>query len=419
MNAFKSLFIAFFVVITTMPAFGQKAQGISLDDVWRTYPFFARSVYGLRSMQDGEHYTTQIRNKMVAKFKYETGTIVDSVIDLTTLQHSVTDIYDYEFSPDETKLLFRSDSILKVSITAAWDSIEHDVADVRFYHNGVLTYKNNDGKTVNINLQIKTRGNFRRKRAICTFPPMRLKLDSTSILNTIFDGQRKLKLVTHCKSRDKYQQFLFQEFLIYRTYNILTDKSFKVRLLEINYIDTDKKNDIITRYGFLIEDTDDMASRNGAKKIKNEYVRLDKTTEHESILLSLFQFMIGNTDWSVPKLHNIKLIEYELNTKPVAVPYDFDWSGVIAAPYATPAPHLGITSVQERIYRGYKCEIKTLKKVIEVFETKREEIFRLHRTFNLLDKRKLKRTLKYYDKFYKIICNEDRIEWYFIENSRE
>ncbi len=105
MNAFKSLFIAFFVVITTMPAFGQKAQDISLDDVWRTYSFFARSVYGLRSMQDGEHYTTLIRNKMVAKFKYETGTIVDSVIDLTTLQHSVTDIDDYEFSPDETKLL--------------------------------------------------------------------------------------------------------------------------------------------------------------------------------------------------------------------------------------------------------------------------------------------------------------------------
>ena len=63
--------------------------------------------------------------------------------------------------------------------------------------------------------------------------------------------------------------------------------------------------------------------------------------------------MIGNTDWNLDKSHNIELIRPASGGAPIPVPYDFDWSGLIAPPYARPNQMLGIGSVKQRLFRGF------------------------------------------------------------------
>ena len=67
--------------------------------------------------------------------------------------------------------------------------------------------------------------------------------------------------------------------------------------------------------------------------------------------MMLFEYMIGNTDMSIWALHNVRLVQ-KPNRTLLAVPYDFDLSGFVHAPYAMPDRRLGLRSVVDRMYRG-------------------------------------------------------------------
>jgi hypothetical protein len=236
--------------------------------------------------------------------------------------------------------------------------------------------------------------------------------------NTLFDGQDKLKLVTHCQDKKpEYEQYVLHEYLVYRTYNLFTDYSFRARLMRVTYVDSDGSFDPTTKYAFFIEDEDALAERNGFEVITPPVVdpmQLDRKT---LALYEVFQFFIGNTDWSTffPKqgerecCHNGKLIG---TTKPwfvVAVPYDFDWSGVINTPYAEPSPVLGIKSVRERRFWGYCRPPQEFEPVFEMFREKREEIYDLYRNQPDFDPVRAQETIAYFDEFYKIIDDDKQV----------
>jgi hypothetical protein len=301
--------------------------------------------------------------------------------------------------------LFASDDPLKLTITLDFDPVFSDRAENRDYQPAMLYYTSDEGGQIALDLGIKTRGFYRLHWLDCDIPPLRLNFKKKQVEGTVFEAQDKLKLVTHCRNRsDRFQQYVFQEYLLYRTYSVLTDASFLTRLVEITYVDSRRRHDPVTKYGFLIEDEDRMAERNGAKLIESGAMIHPEATRRDAMtLLTVFQYMIGNTDWVVTTRHNIRLIYVDATSDIVAVPYDFDWAGIISTPYATPDPQLKLLSVRERRFMGFCRTEDEFAAAFEFLRERQEAILSLFRNFPLLEARYAERSTEYLEDFYETI----------------
>jgi hypothetical protein len=211
-------------------------------------------------------------------------------------------------------------------------------------------------------IMLSPRGITRRKSETCQFSPLRVEFTQRPAATSLFRGQRRLKLVTHCRGSAGFQQFLLLEYAAYRLYNALTPASFRVRLATIDYVGEDGRP-ITTRLGFFIEDTDDAARRNGMREARvGDRISSAQLNDREAARVAAFQYLIGNLDWSMIAgpagdgcCHNSRLIApaQGATTGLVPIPYDFDFTGFVDAPYATPPDGLGVRSVRHRHYRGF------------------------------------------------------------------
>jgi hypothetical protein len=230
------------------------------------------------------------------------------------------------------------------------------------------------------------------------------------VKGTVFEDQNKLKLVTYCRDMERYQEYVIQEYLVYKVYNILTDTSFRVRLTHITYKDMGKDNPRAENYGFLIEDIDDLAARLGGEET-DRLLQVHDMCDHPSIdRFTLFEFMISNVDWNVgkPLMHNVKLITIG-SSLPIPIPYDFDFSGIVNTNYAAAPPNLPIQSVRQRLFRGYCRPKGEYEKTIQLFLDRKDKIYALYENCPYLDEKVIKSTLKFYDKFYDIITDPKQI----------
>jgi hypothetical protein len=207
---------------------------------------------------------------------------------------------------------------------------------------------------------LSVRGITRRSSDVCDFPPLRVQFTSPPPPTSLFAGQKKLKLVTHCRNSPSFQQYVLLEYSAYRMYSVLTPHGFRVRLANIDYRGPDG-HPIISRVGYFLEDLGDLAKRNGLKETHApELIPNIDLSSPDAARYALFQHMIANHDWSMragPKgrecCHNAELIGPLAPGATVPVPYDFDFSGFVNAPYATAPEQLKIHSVRDRMYRGY------------------------------------------------------------------
>ncbi len=315
--------------------------------------------------------------------------------------------------------LFASDEILDISIHFDdLKKLKRDVSDEASYHKACLEVENIEGRSF-FNIKVKTRGIFRKDPSNCNFPPLKLDFRKSELENSLFDGQNKLKLVTHCRSGDsEYEQYVIQEYLAYKIYNILTEKSFNVRLARVNYIDISGKCKDLTRFAFFIEDVDDVARRNGYTHVNLKNIPQNYTDYFCEGLLAVYQYMIGNIDWSVPGAHNIKLMLEKPDHRPVPIPYDFDFSGIVDPVYAVPNAKYGIDFVGERLFRGYERPEEDFQRIFDYILTKQEAIMKLYENSPLSEKQK-ERAVDYLDEFFSIISNEDLIYTEFILAGRK
>jgi hypothetical protein len=316
--------------------------------------------------------------------------------------------------------LFASPEPLRLTLEADWGAVFKERGDSSTPHPAKLTLAGADGAATQLDVEVQTRGHFRLQRVTCNFPPIRVSFPKSGLKQTVFAGQRRLKLTVHCQdTRDRYEQNVLLEYLIYRTFNLLTERSFRARLAHVTYLDAAAKRDTLAKYAFFIEDDDRMAARLGGKVLDMEHVH-DETTERKQMtLVAVFEYFLGNTDWSVWGMHNIVLVLPPEGQEPFAVPYDFDWSGVIGAPYARPDARLPITSVRERLFRGYCRSPEELAPVFQLFNEKKDAIYALYREQEGLDPKVRDDALKYYDAFYKTINNPRDVDWAFMRNCRK
>ena len=314
--------------------------------------------------------------------------------------------------------LFQSDSLLELELKADFGRI-FPVTDDSTYFLAEITFTDNAGSKRTLEIEVRTRGNTRRQENICHFPPLRLRFPKEGTENTAFEEQRAIKLVTHCNRAEQFEQNTIAEYLIYRAYNIMTDSSLRVRPARIKYIDAQKETDTLERFAFFIEREKHLAERFHAVDLEPEGARPEKIIAKQACLVDIFQYMIGNTDYSIFKSHNIFLIsDPDERGQSVPVPYDFDWSGLVAAHYAVPHPLMKTESVTERVYRGLKQEPETVFRTVALYQSKKEEILQLFENNPWLDNKEKKFASRYLGDFFKMLDHERSVQNEFIKNAR-
>jgi hypothetical protein len=297
------------------------------------------------------------------------------------------------------KSLFDDDELLNITLKGNIHKLFNDRNGEAKYYPMILTYKGDDSD-ISLSLNVKTRGHFRRQKGNCSYPPLLLSFSKNpENPPSFFPAHSSLKLVMPCKG----EKFIVHEWLVYKLYNLVTPQSFRARLVKVNLQDINNKKMPASFYGMLLEDEKQMAKRNNCISIKKKIKPYQAMTQ-PFLRMAVFEYLIGNTDWSVQYMQNVKLIVADSASVPVTVPYDFDLSGIVDAPYALPAPELKMNSVRERRYRGYCIEnMKSFDSTIAFYNGLREKIDSLYSDCPLLDEKYKKQTLNYLDEFYTTI----------------
>jgi hypothetical protein len=175
--------------------------------------------------------------------------------------------------------LFEDDTVLEVSLVGPLGSLirkKESCAEIPF----ILRVDN-----VEHSIKLRVRGNSRIK--VCNFPPLRLRFSADDTAESVFAGQDKLKLVTHCRLRDSNQTNTLEEYAAYRIFNLISDVGYKVRLLHITYTDTDghTEDNSFDRYGFLIESESELADRVGGQPAHVDGVTLASLDKRQAAIV--------------------------------------------------------------------------------------------------------------------------------------
>ncbi|MDP7359126.1 MAG: hypothetical protein QF828_12005, partial [Pseudomonadales bacterium] len=198
--------------------------------------------------------------------------------------------------------LFRSHEVLKLQLSGPLRQLNRERNKTKIYGPARLSYLAEDGSEVSLATNLEVRGNYRKQMTVCRFSQMRVLFDKASTKDTLFANQTKLKLVTNCRpGKRTYQAYVLTEYLAYRIFNLLTDNSFRVRLVDMTYYDMKKNKRLHSSLGFFIEHKKRMAERLGAEHIELNQVPRSQLDAHQAALVAVFQYMIGNTDWSILK----------------------------------------------------------------------------------------------------------------------
>jgi len=318
--------------------------------------------------------------------------------------------------PVDSIRFFTDNQVIDITLTTDLRGLQNAKGD-ETYQDGSVMMRFPDNTVIDEQIKVAARGKSRR--AMCRIPPLFLNFRNTTSPRLYQLG--KLKLVIGCGARSSDEDLLFKEYLIYKLYNLMEDKSFRVRLVKVNYNDTRNKIKPFTQYAFFIEDDAEMARRNGCKKkdIDVPY-GTEATNRHVMTKVAIFEYMIGNTDWSIPNFQNIKLIfdKENENSPPYVVPYDFDYSGLVNASYAIPHESIGTESVTERVYRGFPRTMTEIQEVLDSFRVKKNSIYGVISNFTLLDEKVRNGMKDYLDEFFKTIESKNRVQSIFIDNAR-
>ena len=315
--------------------------------------------------------------------------------------------------------LFQSDSIINLIIIADFKSLFRDRRSEPMYYGGKIFYFNKDSVPLYFEVRLRQRGNFRRQRENCSFPPLFINFKKSSVSSSLFAGQDKVKLVTHCRVRERFEQSVLNEYLAYKINNQLTSFSYKVRLAKITYIDSSGRQRPISRYGFFIESREEFEKRNGVSFVETKNLHQEVLDRYQMSLVTIFQYLIGNTDWSVPNRHNIDLYLGDPQDRLIPVAFDFDFSGVVNAPYAQPQPMLGINKVTDRLYRGFPRSEEEIDTILDLFRCRETLIMTREERLPSVSRGRQTVTKKFLHSFFEEISSQAMVKRIFINGSRK
>ncbi len=256
--------------------------------------------------------------------------------------------------------------------------------------------------THHFDLEISRRGVTRKK--ICDFPPLKLKFPKKKLATNGFSDFNTYKLVTHCMEGE--DDYVLREYLTYKLFNQLTDKSFQVKLAKIRYIDESGEVPNEEHYGFLIEGNKELAERLDGELLDPEKYKITQVDKEQYKNMVLFQYMIGNTDWNLSRGHNIKWVQTSASDVPSPIPYDFDYCGLVNAPYAIPHPQIPIKNVRERFLQWRGKSKTALVPICEKFKAQKAEFIQACEGFENLDTASKADVISFLETFFEEVENE-------------
>ncbi|QDP18990.1 hypothetical protein [Sphingomonas xanthus] len=305
--------------------------------------------------------------------------------------------------------LFAAEAPLRIMIAGPVSRIARNAADSVAPHPATLTEASGAAHPI----RLSARGISRRKGGFCDFPPLRVEFSAPPPAASPFAGQHRLKLVTHCQAGESYHQRVLLEYSAYRLFNLMSPLSFGARLALIDYRDDGGRG--FSRYGFFIEDFDHSAKRNGlSRAASGDRIAASQLEPRQSARVALFQYMIGNLDWSMragPQgagcCHNGRLARAGARFAPV--PYDFDHSGLVDAPYAEPPEGLRVNSVRQRLYRGYCAHNAQLLAAATELRARRGQAEAIFANLPGLESRTQRKALAYLADFFDDIATDQSV----------
>jgi hypothetical protein len=298
-------------------------------------------------------------------------------------------LFDRLYHPEATAAVHAVLTLPVDSLTAERES-EQDA---------FVSFRDGQGQDWQFAINISVRGKFRRSR--CENPPLKLDLDKDELTAAGLDRHDKFKLVVPCYSDTAATNLLLREYLAYRAYALVSPGAhYRAQLLRLTFRDAYGAHPDRTEYAFIIEDTDEMAARSGGSELDRAIglpaERFDPLAEATH---ALWQYLVGNGDWSLPLHRNVKVVELG-NGLLVPVAYDFDFSGWVGAPYASPTRSSGQESIYERVYLGYQQSERTLREVSTAFRSQRRPLLQLVANFDLLPEQDRTILTRYLRRFY-------------------
>ncbi|MGD0582871.1 MAG: hypothetical protein ABR974_08000 [Bacteroidales bacterium] len=279
------------------------------------------------------------------------------------------------------------------------------------YGDGTMTIYTGEGDSIFKNVRIRSRGVFRR--SYCSFPPMELNLKKPLNAYDETGTIKKLKLATQCQTSNLYEDYVLKEYLAYRMFNLFTDTSFRVRLLKVNYLDSQNERKPMHQFGFLIEPVNILAERLNSDILKEIEITQRNVMPYIMVRLAIFNYMIGNYDWAVPNQHNVAILKSRdplSGQMVIAIPHDFDWSGLVNPIYAVPTEDVGIESVRERLYTGICLNRESFRAELLKFLPLKRKIYDLINGFTYLNQRAKLEMINYLEEFYSQLESPNKLE---------
>lgn len=324
--------------------------------------------------------------------------------------------------------LFESDSVMEISIPVDFKSLCRPREDPSCdFAPTTLEYADENGQAGSLAVGVKIRGGWRSLSRNCSAPLLWIRFPEEGLAGTPFEGQGLLPLTTHCgrglslynqssrTNRGTWEQYLLREYLGHRLYGLFTDVSIRVRLVEIRYLNPDKPGRKLRNYAFFSEHFDSVAERNGARRLERGAFDHEKLDTAASDLLALFQYMIGNTDWSIPRERNTVLLETQDGMQ-VPLPYDLDMSGLVNAHYAGPAPGLPIENVRERHYLGFCHPDVDWTALFGTFQRQQAAVMALVESVPNFDRSSRKTTEKFLNRFFSELDSEEERQAHIVDS---
>jgi hypothetical protein len=326
---------------------------------------------------------------------------------LVLLATSAYSYPDYKTQHDE-KSIFDIESSVKISITSDIDHIIHNREIEKI---PAIIQVSSDELSLEIECSIEARGNFRRKKESCDFPPIRIRIKKGEVEKTIFRRNTNIKIVTHCREKsNQFLQYMAREYTTYKIHNLISPYSFQVKMVEITYIDKNDKLKPITSQAFLIEDIDNLAKKYDMKEFEGKLTA--DSIDHDNLLTtSVFQFMIGNSDWVIPFSKNLKFIRDK--TRTILVPYDFDYTALVGTDY-TPKGGQMVLMTPQRAFKGPCYRMDELEAEFKRFTDKKEEILEVIKTSPYLKSKSKSEMRNYLNEFYSIIKSKEKVKEHFL-----
>tara|TARA_B100001105_G_scaffold249112_1_gene235637 strand:- start:1789 stop:2826 length:1038 start_codon:yes stop_codon:yes gene_type:complete len=316
----------------------------------------------------------------------------------------------------ESDLLFQSTERLEITITAPFGRIDKE-RDKEIEYAGVLSYVDSAGATINLDVELAVRGNYRLIKSNCRYSQLWVDLKRGQLEGTLFANQNRLKLVVQCGRQNRYADYLVREQQVYTMFSEISDYDFGTRLLNVTYVDSEDEDDVRTHVAFFIEHQNRLADRFGMDKVESNGISRTELNARQGVLVSLFMFLIGNTDYSIIRgpendacCHNSKLL-VNADGEYFPIPYDFDASGFVDASYAPePRPDFNLRSNRSRLYRGFCVPDDILSAAIKTYQDAKEGLNTIIGDTTYIGVRAVNRTIKFVDSFYEVINNPRKLQ---------